>query len=116
MEDLANIYLQELENREEFIELLNLKVLIEKKYGNLIIAMKTKEAIYLEALDKKDHYNLDLVKKEFSQAKASLYSKEEVKKYFELEKKLNKILESDFNHIKEAISNKFLKKHMLEID
>lgn len=116
MEDLANIYLNELENKEEFKRLLFLKKEIEKKYSNLIIAMKTKEAIYLEAKDKKDHYDLDKAKMEFSLAKANLYSKEEVKEYFMLENKINQMLDEDFNDIKESISNKFKKKFIVNID
>lgn len=116
MEDLALNYLIELENKEEFIELLNLKKEIEKKYGNLIISMKTKEAIYLEALDKKEHYDLEKVKKEFIEAKTNLYSKEEVKRYFLLENRINQILNNDFNEIKKSISNKFLESHTIVMD
>ena len=116
MEDLANIYLIELENKEEFKRLLFLKKEIEKKYSNLIIAMKTKEAIYLEAKDKKDHYDLEKAKKEFSIAKVNLYSKEEVKEYFMLENKINRMLDEDFNDIKKSISNKFKKRYIIDLN
>jgi len=116
MEDLANIYLIELENKEEFKRLLFLKKEIEKKYSNLIIAMKTKEAIYLEAKDKKDYYDLEKAKKEFSIAKVNLYSKEEVKEYFLLENKINRMLDEDFNDIKKSISNKFKKRYIIDLN
>ena len=116
MFELIDLYIDELKEKEEFKRLLELKVIIEKKYSNLIISLKTKEAFYLEAIDKEGHYDLAKVKQDFINAKTNLYSKEEVKEYFELERKINKIMENDFNDIKKSISNKFSINNTITID
>ena len=116
MEDLVSLYIDELKEKEDFKRLLELKRIIDKKYSNLIIALKTKESIYLDSLYKPSHYDEVKVKKEFIEAKTNLYSKEEVKEYFSLERKINNLLDNDLNDIKESISNKFSKKNIVTID
>lgn len=103
--DLIDDYVNEIKNSEEFKELIGLRDIIDSKYKDLIIKFKTCESLYLEA--KERNYLDNSIIKNFSEAKRNLYSKDEVKKYFELESKLNLKLNNDFNEIKENISNKF---------
>jgi hypothetical protein len=116
MQEFVELYTNELKDSSDFKRLLELKRIIDKKYSNLIISLKTKEAIYLDSIDKPNHYDIDKVKKEFMEAKTNLYSKEEVKEYFSLERKINNMLEMDLNDIKESISNKFTKNNIVTID
>ena len=115
MEDLALKYVDDIKNTKEFIRLIELKNIINKKYALLIISFKTKEAEYLEAKDRPEIFNLEERKKAFIDAKAKLYSKDEVKEYFVLESKINVILENDMNELKESISNKFKTYHSIKL-
>ena len=115
MEELAKDYVNKIEELEEFKRLLELKRIIDKKYALLIISFKTKEAAFLEAKERPDIFNLDEAKKNFVEAKSKLYSKEEVKEYFILERKINKTLEDDMNDLKKSISNKFKEYHSISI-
>ena len=116
MDELVKDYVNKIEELDEFKRLLELKDLINKKYGLLIISFKTKEAKYLEAKERGNIFDLDLAKKEFQEAKTKLYEKEEVKEYFILERKLNSILEDDINELKRSISNKFKEYHSIIIE
>ena len=49
IEDLVEEYFNELKESSDFKRLLELKDYINKNYANLIIGMKTKESLYLEA-------------------------------------------------------------------
>lgn len=108
MKELAIEYVSKLQNEPIFKELLALKNTIDEKYKKEIIRFKLSEAQYSEAR-KYESYRDDLIKikDKFIQAKTELYSRPEVKRYFELERDLQNILTSDFNEIKNYISNKF---------
>ncbi len=106
--DFIDKYLKKLEDEPEFRELLALKKKIDSEYGNLIVSMKTKEAKYLEMKEyEKYRSDVNKYKLEFMEAKRLLYSKEEVKRYFELERKIQNMINEDINELKESISNKF---------
>ena len=115
MEDLIREYAKEIMEMEEFKRLLELKDIINKKYSLLIVSFKTKEANYNEAKERPEIFDLRTAQKEFQDAKIKLYSKDEVKEYFKLERLINERLESDMNCLKESISNKFLKTNSLKI-
>lgn len=104
--DLATKYIEELKETNEFKRLLELKKIIDDKYKLLIVSLRTKESYYLESLDK-EYLDKNKCLIEYKEAKAKLYSKEEVKEYLSLEKKISNMISSDFNEIKESISNKF---------
>ena len=110
MEELVNEYLNELFEKEEFKRLIELKKIIDTNYKKEIISFKTNESIYNEALEHNYGNNIEELRKNYINSKANLYSKKEVKEYFELERKLNEYLEKDFDDIKGSISNK-LKNH-----
>ena len=103
--DLIDDYVNEIKDSVEFRELIRLKNIIDSKYKDLIIKFKTCESLYLEA--KERNYLDDSIKNNFIEAKRNLYSQDEVRKYFDLENKLNEKLNNDFNEIKQNISNKF---------
>ena len=70
----------------------------------------TKESIYLDALEHKDYYpNFDKIRDEFVNAKAKLYSNSHVKRYLDLERRIQFLINDDINELKESISNKFTK-------
>ena len=113
MEDLVKEYIDEIENSDDFKRLLELKDIINKEYAPLIISFKMKEAEYIEAKERPEIFDLNQKQKEFSIAKANLYSKECVKEYFMLEEKINKNINKDLDELKDLISNKFLKSPFL---
>lgn len=101
-------YVDSIKSLDEFKKLKEFKNIIDKKYPNLIINLKTKEALYLDAKRMENYFpDFDKVKKDFMDAKALLYSKEEVKEYFKYERMLQKILNDDMDMLKASISNKF---------
>lgn len=101
-------YINDLLNDNTMQELLNLKKIIDSKYKDLIIRFKNKEAKYLEAKPMASYYpNFNSLQNEFREAKSELYSKEEVIKYFQLEKTLQAKINDDINELKSSISNKF---------
>jgi len=113
MDELINEYLNELYNISEFKRLIELKNLIDIKYKNEIISLKTNESLYNEALKYSNYYpNIDNLKNNYIKSKANLYSKDEVKEYFDLERKINEYINNDIDDIKKNISNKF-KTHKL---
>ena len=113
MEDLVKEYIDEIINSDDFKRLLKLKDMIHKEYAPLIISFKMKEAEYIEAKERPEIFDLNQRQKEFSMAKANLYSKEYVKEYFMLEEKINKNINNDLDELKNLISNKFLKSPFL---
>ena len=115
MENLVDKYVDNFKNKAEFKRLIELKKYIDLNYSGLIVKLKNKEAKYLEAKEYPNKYDVNKAQKEFSEAKAELYSKEEVKEYFKLERILNELLNNDVNALKEAISNKFSKDDILKI-
>ena len=108
MQDLIDNYIKIICNSNEFKRLVELKKIIDNKYSKEIIAFKTTEAKYLEAKEYGKYYiGLDNLSKNLSEKKAILYSKDEVREYLSLERKIDKILNDDINELKESISNKF---------
>lgn len=112
--NLEDIYINELKKEPIFQRLIELKKIIDKKYGMKIVAFKNKEALYLEAKENK-YMDLDKARREFQRVKAELYSYEEVKEYFLVEQKVNKMIEKDMNELKSSISNKFLENESISL-
>lgn len=111
MEKLALEYTNKIEETKEFKRLIELKNIINQKYGLLIISLKTKEVNLIEAKERPNIYDVKKCQMEFQDAKIKLYSKEEVKEYFILEEKINHMLEEDMNELKRSISNKYKEYH-----
>ena len=107
MEELIDKYFDELIKIDEFQELLKLKDIIMDKYKNLIIGFRTKESIYLDMKRFEGTEEFNKVKKDFMLAKKILYEKEEIKRYFYLENKIQEIIDNDINEIKSVISDDF---------
>ncbi len=103
--DLADLYFDDLKKDKDYQELKNLKKLIDEKYQKEILSFKRCESIYEEAKEK--GYLDDNIKNAFISSKTALYEKEEVKRYFFLENKINNKLNSDLDEIKKSITNKF---------
>jgi hypothetical protein len=113
---MENLYLSKIIETPEFKRLLELKDIINDSYKKEIMLFKTKESLYLEASERKEYYsNYDQIKKSFIDAKANLYSKEEVLEYFRLERELQDMINNDINELKESISNKFTLDKILKI-
>ena len=110
MYELIDKYADELFNTPDFKRLMELKKIIDTSYSSLIISFKTAESKY-EDMKQYGSYapGLDRLKKDFINAKANLYSKPEVVEYFDLERKIQAMLNNDINEIKESVSNKFKK-------
>lgn len=103
--DEAISYANDLTSSPLFLELKNLKDEIDRLYSKEIVNFKNNEANYLEALKYKDYCsNFDSIKKQFIESKARLYEKEEVKRYFVLEKQIQKLLNDDIKLIKDSVS------------
>ena len=108
MYELIDNYFNNLIELPEFKRLLELKDIIRKKYALLIVGFKTNEANYEDAKRYKDHMDdFDLLREKLVESKRKLYEKEEVKEYFELEKKIQNIINADLDYLKESISPKF---------
>lgn len=113
---VEELYVAKILEAPEFKRLLELKDIINQSYKKEIMLFKTKEALYLEASERKEYYpNFEEIKKAFIAAKADLYSKEEVSEYFKLERELQDMLNNDINELKQAISNKFTLDKILKI-
>ena len=113
---VEELYIAKILETPEFKRLLELKDIINQSYKKEIMLFKTKEALYLEASERKEYYpNFEEIKKAFIAAKADLYSKEEVSEYFKLERELQDMLNNDINELKQAISNKFTLDKILKI-
>ncbi len=103
MNELIDEYIDEIKNTDYFKRLLELKEIIDSSYKSEILAFKTAEERYLEASKYPNQYDMDSIKINLINAKKNLYSKSEVKEYFDLENKLQNILNDDFNRIKNSI-------------
>ncbi len=104
MENIVDDYVKDITTKDEFKRLLELKRIIDAKYKNEIISFKTLESKYLEASKYGAYYpNLENLRREFSLKKKELYSKEEVKKYFELERLINESINDDIKKLKEIV-------------
>lgn len=105
---MVDKYIEIIINTDEFKRLKELKKIIDEKYTKEIVIFKRCEANYLEASEHKEYYsNYDEITRKLSEAKATLYNKEEVKEYLKLERTIQEMLNDDFNELKQAISNKF---------
>jgi cell fate (sporulation/competence/biofilm development) regulator YlbF (YheA/YmcA/DUF963 family) len=114
--ELVDLYINEIESSDDFKRLVELKNIINNDYKKELISFKTLESNYLEASKNKDYYsNFNQIKTDFINAKAKLYSHEEVKEYFDLERKINDYINKDIDEIKSSISNKFKSSNMFEI-
>lgn len=114
---MENKYVESIVNTLEFKRLKELKIIIDQKYTKEIVSFKRAEANYLEASENKKYYsNFDEIQRKFSEAKANLYNKEEVKEYLKLERELQDMLTNDFNELKRAISSKFSESQILNIN
>ena len=108
MYDLIDNYFNNLILMPEFKRLMELKKIIEEKYSLLIVNLKTCEANYEDAKRYKDYMNdFDSLREKLVNAKKRLYSLDEVKEYFSLEKKIQKIINDDLNELKLSISKQF---------
>lgn len=107
LEELVDKYIDELSNDKDFIRLLELKKIIDDKYKKEILIFKTCEEKYIDSEKYQQYIDISGVRKELSVAKANLYSKEEVKEYFDIERKIQNKINEDIDKIKSSISNKF---------
>jgi len=103
MNELIDEYIDEVKNTDYFKRLLELKEIIDNNYKKEILAFKTADERYLEASKYPNQYDMDSIKNNLIIAKKNLYSKSEVREYFEIENKIQDILISDFNRIKDSI-------------
>ena len=106
--DLALDYFNELKETEDFKRIIELKKKIDEKYKEEIYNFKRMEELYNESKDNKYYPDKDNIKKKFIEAKAILYSKEEVKEYFIIQNRLDDILKKDFDEIRKNISKELL--------
>ena len=114
--ELIDLYIDEIESSDDFKRLIELKNKINNDFKKEIISFKTLESKYLDASKNKDYYpNFNQIKTDFINAKAKLYSHEEVKEYFDLERKINDYINKDIDEIKSSISNKFKSSNMFDI-
>ena len=59
--------------------------------------------------------NLEELRRDFSNKKKELYSKEEVREYFDLERKINESINNDINELKEIVlDNKYNNKKCIK--
>ncbi len=108
MYELIDDYFNNLIELPEFKRLLELKDIIRKKYALLIVGFKTNEANYEDAKRYKDFMgDFDSLREKLVESKRKLYEKEEVKEYFELEKKIQIIINNDLDELKNSISKNF---------
>ena len=97
-------YFNELKETTDYKRLKELKSIIDNKYSKEIIAFKTLESKYNDLLKYNDEKIIKEAKDRFIDSKIKLYSKEEIKEYFEIQNKLDIMLKNDFNDIKKSIS------------
>ena len=116
MEDIIDDYVSDITNNDNFKKLIELKKIIDDKYKKEIIAFKTAESKYLEASNYGKYYpNLEELRRDFSNKKKELYSKEEVREYFDLERKINESINNDINELKEIVlDNKYNNKKCIK--
>jgi hypothetical protein len=116
MENIVDDYVNEITDNDDFKKLIELKRIIDSKYKNEIISFKTAESKYLEASNYGKYYpNLEELRRDFSNKKKELYSKEEVREYFDLERKINDSINNDINELKEIVlDNKYNNKKCIK--
>lgn len=102
---------KEFKESENYKKYKNLEKIIEDKYAREIVMFNSAKEALEEA--KKYSSNLKTYEESLSRAKEVLYSKEEVKRYKELERIIQNELDRLSNSIGEFFSNKFKKKRVL---
>lgn len=114
LDDTYNL-VRDIKNSEEFMELVKLKEEIDIKYKDTLSEYDLAKERYNEAL-KYGEYHPDLKKyqKELSDIKKELYSKKEVIRYIELEKNIQKMLDTITNEIKKNMSSHFNLKKIID--
>ncbi len=109
--DALDKIVKEFKESENYKEYKNLEKIIEDKYAREIVMFNSAKEALAEA--KKYSNNLKTCEESLSKAKEALYSKEEVKRYKELERIIQNELDILSNSIGEFFSNKFKKKRVL---
>ncbi len=109
--DALDKIVKEFKESENYKEYKNLEKIIEDKYAREIVMFNSAKEALAEA--KKYSNNLKTYEESLSKAKEALYSKEEVKRYKELERIIQNELDILSNSIGEFFSNKFKKKRVL---
>ncbi len=109
MYELIDNYFNKIIETAEFKRLIELKNIIKNKYSLLIVGFKTNEANYEDAKRYKEHMDdFNLLRNKLVESKRKLYEKEEVKEYFELERKIQKMINDDIDELKNSISTQFM--------
>ncbi len=104
----AEEYAFEITNTKVFNDLLDIKKQINEEYSELIKEFKTKRDKF-ESTKQYSLYNDSIknIQLEFQKVKEELYSKELVKKYFELERKIQSELNDVAKNLARSISDRF---------
>lgn len=109
--DALDEIVKEFKESENYKEYKNLEKIIEDKYAREIVMFNSAKETLAEV--RKYSSNLKTYEEALSKAKEVLYSKEEVKRYKELERIIQNELDRLSNSIGEFFSNKFKKKRVL---
>jgi len=105
--ELADEYADSFINSVQFERFLEVNKEIKEKLAKEIIAFKTAESIYTDALSYgKYHPDLEKYKKRLIETKTKLYSHPLMIEYKKLEFELQSKLNMDLNDLKKSISNK----------
>lgn len=101
--DLAD----QIKESELYQEMKNLDKIIKTKYENELKEYQRTFILFDEVFSTGGVYHPDFnkVNKEYKRAKQTLFTKEEVRKYFLCEQKLNKMLKEVSDEIKNTVSN-----------
>lgn len=106
--DETYILIDEIKKDPDYLRLLEVKKLIDTKYIQEIKDFREANDKYSEAKNYgKYHPDLKSRQLKLVETKTSLYSKEEVQEYFNLERLLNKELQSLTNDLTSTVSNKY---------
>ena len=105
--DLADLYAEKIIKSDDFKRFIELNKLIKSNLSKEIIAFKTAESLYNDACQYgKYHPDLKKYQLRLSETKKNFYSNPLMIEYKKLEFKIQSELNSDFNELKKAISNK----------
>ena len=107
MEQTYNL-ISEIKQDKDYLRYKELKKIIENKYKVETANFRIANDNFSEA-KKYGKYHPDLLKyqHELMDCKKELYSKEEVKEYFTLERRLNKELKEFTNKLTSTVTNKY---------
>lgn len=100
-EEIINKYLEDLDNNLLFKELIKINEEIKNKYFYLLSNFQITKSELEKANKKYSNYN-DL-KNKYQIAKTNLFSKEEVKRYFEIRNKLEDLINNDLKSVYEDV-------------